>query len=58
MTKQLNVFVLFPEARPIHDFFHNADDFVEEASLRVFLSELTASIEWVYREKNAVSFYR
>jgi hypothetical protein len=57
MTKQLNVFVLFPEARPIHDFFHNADDFVEEASLRVFLSELTASIEWVYREKNAVSFY-
>jgi hypothetical protein len=57
MIKQLNVFVLLPEAQRIHDFFHTAYHFVEEASLHDFLIELKESLEWVYREKNAVSFY-
>jgi hypothetical protein len=57
MIKQLNVFLLLPEAQRIHDFFHTAYDFVEEASLRDFLIELKEALEWVYREKNATSFY-
>ena len=57
MAKQLNLFVLFPEVNPLHPFFHTAYDFVEAESLRDFLKELTDSMEWVYREKNAVSFY-
>ena len=57
MIKQLNVFVLLPEAQRIHDFFYDAYDFVGEESLRDFLIELKESMEWVYREKNATSFY-
>lgn len=55
--KELNIFVLLPEANPLHSFLHNADDFVEEEQLRIFLTEFMKSIEWVYREKNATAFY-
>lgn len=55
--KELNVFVLLPEATPLHFFLHNADDFVEEAQLQFFLKEFSTSVEWIYREKNTKSFY-
>jgi hypothetical protein len=57
MTKELNVFLLLPEANPLHGFFHDAYEFVEEESLFRFLKELSESMEWIYRERNAVSFY-
>lgn len=57
MTKELTVFLLLPEANPLHAFFHNAYEFVEEESLLCFLKELSESMEWIYRERNAVSFY-
>jgi len=55
--KQLNIFLLLPEANPIDEFFHDAYRFLEEVALREMFHSMNSSMEWVFREKNAFLFY-